>query len=289
MPSLKAIRRRIQTVRNTQQITKAMKMVSGAKFRRAEERLRLYREGFSFIPSLLNDLVRRNDLSVTEHPFFTPPAQGKELFLLLSSDRGLCGSFNHNLFRKFQDLCEAEGLKGDHFAVVAIGKKAGEYARRLKLNLLHSFSPLPEPPPPLFVAQILDAVVPLFLSGEVRRIRVVANHFVNALKQVVEVRTLLPLSPPVSQGTPGMPFLTEPEPKELVDELLKEYLQGMMTMIVLDSLAGEHGARMAAMDSATNNAQEMIRVLTLHYNRARQASITAELLDIINGKNAIES
>jgi F-type H+-transporting ATPase subunit gamma len=289
MPSLKAIRRRIQTVRNTQQITKAMKMVSGAKFRRAEERLRLYREGFSFLPALLNDLIRRNDLTLEQNPFFRFPAEGKELFVLVSSDRGLCGPFNHNLFKKFQELCEAEGIRRDDLLAVAVGKKAGEYARRFRLPLLRSFSPVPEPPPPLFVAQILDVVVPPFLSGEVRRVRVVANHFINALKQVVEVRTLLPLSPPSPSSSSGMPFLTEPSPEELLKELIEEYLQGVMTMILLDSFAGEHGARMSAMDSATNNAQEMIRVLTLTYNRARQASITAELLDIINGKNAIES
>lgn len=290
MANLRAIRKRIQTIRNTQQITKAMKMVSGAKFRRAEERLRLYREGFALVQELLNDLVSRNDIPISDHPYFNPKnPQGKELFILISSDRGLCGSFNHNLFRRFQDLCEEEGIAPTDLVCLTVGRKASEYVRRRKLSHLYAFHPVAEPPPPLFVARVLDRVVPEFLGGKVRRVRIVANHFVNALKQVVETRTLLPVSLPRFNSAPGLPLLTEPYPFHLFEELLYEYLQGTVTAALLDSLAGEHGARMAAMDAATNNAQEMIRVLTLNYNRARQASITAELLDIINGKNAVEA
>lgn len=290
MPNLRAIRKRIHTVRNTQQITKAMKMVSGAKFRRAEERLRLYREGFQLVVDLLGELRHRNGVPLEEHPLLYPRnPQGKELLILISSDRGLCGSFNHNLFKRLQDLCEEEGKHPAQFLYVFVGKKAGEYLKRRKLSVISGFQPVPEPPSPTFVSRVLDTLLPLYRSGEVGRVRLIANRFVNALKQVVEVRTLLPAPLPQGNGRVQYPLLTEPSPLELLDELLYEYIQGLFTMALLDSLAGEHGARMAAMDAATNNAQEMIRVLTLHYNRARQASITAELLDIINGKNAIEA
>lgn len=289
MSNLRAIKKRIGTVRNTQQITRAMKLVSGAKLRRAEERVRAFRPYADELRQTLTSLVARGE--GLQHPLLQPgSSQAPRLYVLVSSDRGLCGAFNSNIIRTTLRHLEEEGLSPNDVVFYTVGRKSTEQAKRRGWQTLGSVAPLPEPPSPELVARIAGDLTEAFLAGAVGQVRIVYNQFINALTQRVDVAPLLPLSSDVEQPSGGaqIPYLTEPDPSGVLQALAPRLVEAQVEGALLDSIAGEHGARMTAMDSATTNASDMIHRLTLTYNRARQAAITSELLDIINGANSID-
>jgi F-type H+-transporting ATPase subunit gamma len=284
--NLRTIRKRITSVRSTQQITRAMKMVSGAKFRRAEERVRTFLPYARELETTLGALAARRE--TLTHPLLEAGVDGAPpLFVVVGSDRGLCGAFNTNVFKQLRYTLEDRGIDPKDAVFYPIGRKSRDFIRRRGWTVLGALAPLPEPPTADVVAELAAALADAFRSGVVGEVHVVYNHFVNALVQKVQIEPLLPM--PQATGTlTHVPHLTEPGAEALAQRLVPEVFASRLETILLDSLAGEHGARMTAMDSATKNASEMIGGLTLQYNRARQAAITSELLDIINGTNSID-
>jgi len=287
--SLRDIRKRIGSVKSTQQITKAMKMVAAAKLRRAEERARAFAPWAEGYEELLRSVLARIEGEV-RIPLAESRTERGTLLLLVAGDRGLCGGYNSNVFRLAARLITEE--QDEPLLCAAVGKKAVEWARKRNLELVGSWQKLEQPPASVTVVELGRAVSEPFIEGRVRRVVVVYNRFESAMTQVPETRTLLPFSAPPGEEddgpmSAGYPYLSDVPLTELVPDLVRQVFQATLMRILLDAQAGEHGARMTAMDSATTNATEMIDRLTLLYNRARQAAITNELMDIVNGAEAL--
>lgn len=285
--NLRAIRKRISSVKSTRQITRAMKMVSGAKLRRAEERINAFRPYADELMTQVRSLAARSE-GLT-HPLLEGGVEtAPPLFVLITSDRGLCGAFNANVIKQMIYYGEDNHLDLSQAVFYTVGRKAAEQVARRKWTLLGKQTQCPEPPTPEFTGAIVDTLVDAFRQGAVSSVTLVYNQFVNALSQKVTFQPLLPLPLTPQAGASRVEYLAEPEAQQLFDVLLPQAVSAQVERALLDNLAGEHGARMAAMDAASSNASDMIEKLTLNYNRARQAAITSELLDIVNGANAVE-
>lgn len=289
MPSLRDIRRRIASVKNTQQITNAMKMVSAAKLQRAQDRVLAARPYAERLRQLLTYLDAR--VRPTIHPLLTPRAEGKTLVVVVTSDRGLCGGFNTNVQRAAADLLRRLG-GNDQVDVIAIGKKGRDFLTFRRIALRAAYTDL-------FVRQVAyeqarDLARQLTAAYEhegYREVLVLYNRFRSAMQQIVTTLRLLPLSAHTSveaEPTEAFDYLYEPSPMAVLDSLLRREVEVQLFQVFLESFAGEHGARMTAMDSATENASEMIASLTLTFNRARQAAITKELIEVVSGADALQ-
>jgi F-type H+-transporting ATPase subunit gamma len=287
MPSLRDIRRRIASVKNTQQITNAMKMVSAAKLQRAQERVMAARPYAEHIQMVVEHLQAR--VRPTAHPLLTPRTEGKTLLLVLTSDRGLCGGFNSNVQRAAAE--KIRELSGTQVDLIALGKKGRDFLTYRQL-------PLREAHTELFLRQVAyeqakEVAARLLTAYEqegYRQVLVIYNRFRSAMVQQVTILRLLPLSTEASaEAEPVEPFdyLYEPSAPQVLDSLMRKQVEVQLFQIFLESFAGEHGARMTAMDSATQNATEMIANLTLTFNRARQAAITKELIEVVSGADAL--
>lgn len=290
--SLRDIRRRRKSVKTTQQITKAMKMVAAAKLKKAEGRARSFAPYADEINAMLRALLKRSD-AIGSIELATPKAEGGTLLLVLAGDRGLCGGFNSKLLRE----CDRwlKGQDASQIRVCTVGRKAGDWARKRELTVVNSAVLLPEPPTAGHIADIEKWVTEPFLAGEIAQVVVIYNKYNSPLSQVPTVRKLLPVDTgAVAEGEESgsqeslMPFITDVPTPELIARLVEDGLRAAITSVLLDNQAGEHGARMTAMDSATSNASDIIAGLTLRYNRARQAAITNELMDIINGSESVK-
>jgi F-type H+-transporting ATPase subunit gamma len=291
MASLIDIRRRLRSVRSTQQITRAMKMVAAAKLRRAQERVIGARPYAKEIADLLASVSRRP--GVAKHPLLEAREERRVIVMVVAGDRGLCGAFNTNVHRATAHLIESHP-EWQEIRILPAGKKAVEYWRRRKY-------PFTEKTYPgifgdLRYAQAKEIAAFLseeFLSDRVDAVYVVANVFRSILSQVVHTSKLLPLAPemvaPVSPEPTGAAVepLYEPSLEEILAWLLPRYLEFTVYRALAESAAAEMGARMTAMDSASKNAGELIDSLTLTYNRARQARITKELIEIVSGAAAL--
>ncbi|RMG59138.1 MAG: ATP synthase F1 subunit gamma [Deltaproteobacteria bacterium] len=286
MSSLRAIRKRIQSVKNTQQITKAMKMVSAAKLRRAQEAIVAARPYAFKMKEVVMDLAYRVDPSV--HPLLTPREVRKQGILIITSDRGLCGSFNSNLIRALRLYLESEAQNYEGVFLYAAGRKARDFFRRRKYPIKREYINVLAHVIYEVAEELANDLVTDFLEGEVDEVLVYFNEFRSPLIQRVTVEKLLPIEVERPEGEFPVEFIYEPGKDQILETLLPRYVATQMYRYLLESVAGEHGARMTAMDNATNNATEMIDKLTLQMNRARQASITKELMEIISGKEAIE-
>jgi F-type H+-transporting ATPase subunit gamma len=289
MPSLRDIRRRIASVKNTQQITNAMKMVSAAKLQRAQDRVLAARPYSERLRRLLEHLDVR--VRPTAHPLLTPRTEGKTLVVVVTSDRGLCGGFNANVQRAAADLIRQLGGNAQ-VDIVAVGKKGREFLTYRQFDIRAAYTDL-------FVRQVIYAqaqelaaqLLKAYEEEGYREVLVVYNRFRSAMQQVVTVLRLLPMSAHESvEDEPAEPFdyLYEPSPTQVLDSLLRKEVEVQLFQVFLESFAGEHGARMTAMDSATENAGEMIASLTLTFNRARQASITKEIIEVVSGADALQ-
>ena len=286
--SLRDIRKRISSVKSTQQITKAMKMVAAAKLRRAEQRARSFSPYAAGLESVLQSAMSRLEGELTI-PLATPKTTHGAVILLVAGDRGLCGGYNSNIFRiATRYMAEHQG---EDLRWVAVGKKAIEWVRKRGLQVLAEHAGMRQPPLPQDIEAIGQQLVRPFLDGEVGSAVAIYNRFVSAMTQVPEARVLLPFATSLEEDKPaavGYPFLLDGSPAELVSELVEQVFQAAIMRVILEAQAGEHGSRMTAMDSATTNAAEMIGRLTLVYNRARQAAITNELMDIVNGSESLK-
>jgi F-type H+-transporting ATPase subunit gamma len=290
MATLREIRRRISGVKSTQKITKAMKMVAAAKLRRAQDGVIAARPYARKMKELLNHLASVVDAGA--HPHFAARPVKNAAVIVVTADRGLCGAFNANLNRaaaahirdKHGDLYASGGLK-----VVCIGRKGSEFFTKhdytVASKYLGVFAGLQFSTAKAIVADISRS----FLAGEIDRVEIVYNEFKSIMQHRVMIEQFLPIPPAPAGGTAAsrVDYIYEPSADEIVSALVPRHLDFQLWRILLESNAAEQGARMTAMDNATTNASDLIRDLQLAYNKARQASITKELLEIVSGAEAL--
>lgn len=288
MPSLRDMRRKIQAVKSTQKITNTMKLVSAAKFRRAQIDILNLRPYAYRMAEMMSSLALRAEPGV--HKLLEEREEKKVLIMVVTSDRGLCGAFNTNILRKFESIYEEFTSAGKEVLVVPVGRKARDFfARRPTYKVVRSFSDVflkkVRYEDALFIA---DFLVEEFLSGRCDAVYALYNEFKSAIRQEIVLDRLIPIKPMETEGyLSKIDFVYEPSKEEILEELLPLHFRTQVYRIFLESSASEHGARMTAMDNATKNAGELIRKLTLEYNKARQASITKELLEIVAGAEAL--
>ena len=286
MATLRDIRRRITSVRNTRQITSAMKMVSAAKLNRASNAVKAAQPYSATLRQMVSGL--HAGLAGEEHPLFTARSGGKSLVILFTSDRGLCGNFNNNLSRfLLRQLQETDQLPDPD--LIVFGRKGNDFFKRRGFPISQANMFLQ---PSEYRQQIMDmmtGVVERYLKDEIRHVHLAYNYFYSPIRQEPVFQQLLPV-PPLDASQGGgetREMLFEPERQEILEHLLPAFLRNQTFVAHLNTVAGEHGARMVAMEGATKNAGEMIGRLTLTYNRARQAAITKELIEIVNAAQAM--
>jgi F-type H+-transporting ATPase subunit gamma len=297
MPSLKAIRKRISSVKGTQKITRAMKMVAGARLARAQQRILALRPYAVRTSAMLADVtaaVAESETSAFDHPLLTRREEKRALILVITSDRGQCGAFNTNIARAAERLWHEKQQAGVEVELATIGRKGRDYFTRRKAPIFHAFTGVWEQLEIETARKVARTVLAPFLNSEVDSIYLVYNEFKSAMSQKVVSEPLLPLPVPERQPAPEAAdwdkhreYLFLQDQAQLMARLVPMYIEATVLRALLESMASELGARMTAMDSATKNASEMISKLTLEYNRARQAAITTELMEIIGGAEAL--
>ena len=319
MPSLKAIRKRIVSVKNTKKITAAMKLVAGARLRRAQDGIIAARPYASRLSDVIAELAARADVNSVPDEELSQPLEPMQedmseerkrrypvvkaaklllnrrdekrvAVVLLTSDRGLCGGFNSNLNRRTERFIADNADVFDSVTLNIVGKKGREYFKRKKVEIKREWSA----PAVATVAlerarEIASAVTADFLAGQVDAVYIVYNEFKSAISQRVAVEPLLPVRPtPLDEAHGKIDFKYEPSREAILAHIVPLHVEVQIYRAILESIASEFGARMSAMDSATKNASEMISSLTLQFNRARQAAITKELMEIIGGAEALK-
>lgn len=288
MPSLKDIKKRIGSVKNTQQITKAMKMVSAAKLRRAQDAVIAARPYADKMQEVLSSLALREETEA--HPLLQDRGKGRALIVLMTADRGLCGGFNSNISKATERLIRANAEGYEALDLMIIGRKGkellknrvGQHIVKVYENITGSIS--------YGTASLLgQEIVEGFIEEKYDAVYLVYNAFRSAISQEVTFEKLLPIVPKkVEEGEHVAEYLYEPSRSAVLDQILPKHIEVQIFRGLLESVASEHGSRMSAMDSASKNASEMIGKLTLQYNRARQAAITKELMEIISGAESIK-
>ena len=285
MPSLKALRKRIATVRSTQQITKAMKMVAAAKLRRAQDAAERARPYAAKLAELVAAVAADVDPEAAVDPLLGRREERRIDLLVLSSDRGLCGGYNANLLRRAEAFVRER--PGVEVTVSVVGRKGLDHFRRRGARLLAQRLGILTTPPAEMAAGLAAELTPRFAAAETDAVYLVYSRFRSAISQVPTITRLLPVEPAASEGPP-VDYIFEPPRPALLGLLLPRYVAALLTQALLESVASEHGARMTAMDNATKNASDMIGRLTLLMNRTRQAAITKELMEIVSGAEALK-
>lgn len=293
MASLKDIRARIESTKNTQQITKAMKMVSAAKLRRAQNNIVNMRPYANTLIKVIADIAVTQRI---QHPLLTPRENPKKvLVVVLSSDRGLCAGFNANINKFVDQYYKSNVGKFEKMDFLFIGKKSAEFFQRKKLSIIDVITKLDREISSSLARKTASRLLDHYLKGDYDEIRLVYNEFRSAIAQVVVSETLLPVDLSKQtfdkqEGAVGfaVDMVFEPKPEQMIDELLEKHFSIQVYRCMSESVAAEHGARMSAMESATNNAKAMINILTLTYNKLRQEKITTELIEITTGAEALK-
>lgn len=294
MANLKEIRTRIASVTSTRQITSAMKMVAAAKFKRAQDaivQLRPYADLLHTILSSLGDALKNDE----ENIYVNSKTTGKVLLVVITSNRGLCGGFNSSVIKKTISLINNEfKSKSDNITtdLYLIGKKGEDFFKKTDLNIVGTHNEIFSDLTHGSTSLLAEELIKLFTNGEYSHIEIIYNQFKNAAVQILTNEQFLPILIEEKQEKSSMhtftDYIFEPTKEYLVQELIPKSLKLQFFKSIIDSVASEHGARMTAMHKATDNATDMIRDLKLEYNKARQASITNEILEIVSGANALE-
>ncbi len=283
MPSLKVLRKRIATVRSTQKITKAMKMVAAARLRRAQEAAEAARPYAAKLTEMFSAVAA--GIEADTHPLLARRDEHRLDVLVLTSDRGLCGGYNSNLLRAVaafvRDRPQVEA------SISVVGRKGLDSYRRRGTALVFQRTGILTTPAPVLAKELAAELTRRFVGEDTDAVYLIYNRFHSAISQVPTVVQLLPVAPPAGDARP-VDYLFEPTRTDLLALLLPRYIEALITQALLESAASEHGARMTAMDNATNNASDMIDRLTLSMNRARQAAITTELMEIVCGAEALK-
>ncbi|TWR23868.1 ATP synthase F1 subunit gamma [Mucilaginibacter pallidiroseus] len=293
MANLKEVRNRISSVSSTQQITKAMKMVSAAKLKRATNAIVQLRPYAYKLKDLLANLSA--SLEDGASPFLQKREPVRVLVVVVTSNRGLAGAFNANAIKTANNIIAekyGEQLKAGNVSIVAIGKKAQEFYQRRKYNVVGNNNDLYLDLNFTNTSKITEAIMDGFLNGQYDRVELVYNHFRNAAIQHLITEQLLPVPAPeekTENKSTQVDYILEPSKEEIVEQLISKNIKIQLYRAVLDSHASEHGARMTAMDKATENAGDLLKALKLSYNQARQAAITTELTEIVSGAAALSA
>ena len=287
MPNLKDIKRRIRSVKNTQQITKAMKLVSASKLRKAQQAILKTRPYAIKMKDVLHHLAARCNHDL--HPLLDVREGNRHLLLIITADKGLCGGFNGSIIRK-----TAQHLKDNaqiESSLIIAGKKGNDVFRNRPVNIMQDIIGWTKDFDYLKAQAIGDNLATLFSEKKVDKVSMIYNEFKSVMQQEIVVEQLLPVVPEkmaLKDDTFIVDYIYEPDEETILDKLLKRYMTVEVYRAFLESSASEHGARMTAMDSATRNAGDMIDGLSLTYNKARQAYITKELIEIVNGAEALK-
>ena len=293
MATLRDIRGRIKGVKNIQQVTKSMKMVSAARLRRAQENIINAKPYSKKISEMLQHLlsIEKN----FDNPLFKEREVKRIAVIVLTSDRGLCGGFNMNVIRMAEEMINGEyaSFKNTGNVVLyCLGKKGNDYFTKRNYNVVGSFPGIFSQLKFEFASGLIKELTGKYIAGEIDKILIVYNEFKSVIQQKINVEQLLPIKPFSSDENTeqlfNVDFIYEPDKAAIISALLPKHLNSKMWTSLLDSYAAELGARMTAMDMATENAKELIRTLNLTYNKVRQASITTEILEIVSGANALK-
>lgn len=293
MPSLKEVRIRIESIKSTQQITSAMKLVAASKLRRTQNAVQALAPYAAKLREILGNLSSSID-NTDEAVYTTVRPVQNVLLIVLTSNRGLCGPFNGNVIKAAKahiDENYREINKNGHLEMITIGKKGSDFFRKSKYNVISSHNEIFDTLTFNNTSAVAEKLMADFAGKKYDRIEIIYNHFKNAGQQVLTIDQFLPVAPvKAPQGKTGQnsDYIFEPEKAVLVRELLPKMLKVQLYKTILDSFAAEHGARMTAMSQATENATELLKQLRLSYNKARQSAITKELLEIVSGAEALK-
>ena len=291
MATMREIRSRINATKKTSQITKAMHMVSASKLKKAERAIKDFRPLMQRLRQMIDNLLEQDDIN---HPMLTERDIKKVCYIIVSSDRGLAGPYNSSIFKAVDAYVKEQHQSSDEYVIAPIGFRAMSHAKRMGYPLLNQHSiHVRDDVQFIDFKEVSEHFMTSFLRGDIDKIVVFYNHYVNTITQKVEQYQLLPITngyhKEESAELPEIALIYnyEPSPKAIINHLLPMYVENMLYGIILEGKASEHASRMTAMKSATDNAEDIIKTLQLHYNRARQAAITMELTDIIGGANAV--
>ena len=287
MAGAREIRTKIKSVANTRKVTRALEMVSASKIRKAQELMRSSRPYASLMRQVIGHIAHAN--VEYRHPFLVQREVVRRVgYVVVSTDRGLCGGLNTNLFRKLLGEVKAWQDKGVEVDVVCIGQKSAQFFRRLKVNMAGSVTHLGEKPQIAQLIGVIKVMLDEYTAGRIDRLNLAYNDFVNTMTQRPIVDALLPL-PRSGEMTAAhaWDYLYEPDPEAVLEHVLTRYIESLVYQGVLENLASEHAARMVAMKAASDNATKAIGSLTLVYNKARQAAITQEISEIVSGAAAV--
>jgi F-type H+-transporting ATPase subunit gamma len=314
MSNLKAIRDRIQSVKNTKKITEAMRLVAAAKVRRAQEQVTATRPFADTLAQVLYGLQNRLRLDEADLPLLKQREVKKVALLVVTGDRGLCGGYNTNVIKRAEQRAKELKAQGVGYTYVVVGRKASQYFERRGEPIEEKYSGLEQIPSAKEAGEIADELLSLFFSEEVDRVELIYTRFVSLISSTPVIQTLLPLTPQGLEvqddeifrltvrggkfnvdrekvSTPVVTFpklmLFEQDPVQILDSLLPLYINNQLLRALQESAASELAARMTAMNNASDNASQLIKTLTLSYNKARQASITQQLLEVVAGANAL--
>lgn len=290
MATLKDILRKIGAVKKTQQITRAMNMVAAAKLRGTQGRMERFDPYARKFTEVLGNLASRMDTEI--HPLLMNKEEVSRVELLLfTADRGLCGSFNMNSITKAEAWVNEQQKNGKNYGLTVVGRKGRDYFRKRGFNITESYIQLYGNVDISFINHMTSDFITRFVSNEIDELYMLYSRFINMTKQEPTLIRLIPIAPPESEEidtAEAMEYLCEPSAGELLIELLPKQISVQILNAFIQNEVSEHAARMAAMDNATKNCKEMVEDLTLVYNKARQAAITAELMDIVGGAEAIQ-
>lgn len=293
MANFKAIRLRITSVKSTRQITSAMKMVSAAKLRKAQDKIVRVRPYASKLHDILVNLSRSLADSEIENVYARTSAPEKILIVVITSNRGLCGAFNSNAIREAKRVVADnyyEQYKKGNVQFLPVGKNGFDNLRKLKFKIAGENNDLLNDVTFEKVSVLAEKVMNSFVNGDFDKVQIIYNHFKNAAVQQLTNEVFLPVETAQTDGEPSVPvdYIYEPDKESIVKELIPKSLKIQFYKAVLDSFVAENGARMTAMHKATDNATTMIRELTLQYNKARQAAITNQILEVVSGAEALK-
>ena len=285
MATLRDIRRRIGSVQNTKQITRAMKVVAASRLRRSQERIFNARPYADQMLAMLESVAAR--LEQQHHPLLARRPERKILLVVITADRGLCGAFNANLLRTAQSYIRERGA--DKVSLVIVGRKGRDFFRRRSVNITAEYVNIFKQLEFSHARELAEKVIGLYTSETVDAVDFVYNEFKSTMVQDVKVDRYLPIEPRIAaEGEFQADYIYEQPPAEILKTLLPRYVEVQVFRALLESQAAEYAARMTAMDSATNNADDLIETLKLKLNRARQAGITKEIIEVVSGAQALE-
>ncbi|MGM0419977.1 MAG: ATP synthase F1 subunit gamma [Bacillota bacterium] len=296
MDTMRDIKRRISSVENTQKITRAMKMVAASKLRKAQDKAEAARPFFQKTRRILEDIVANTE-DIEEHPLLLSPGGDKTLYVIITGDRGLCGGYNSRVLKQVKS-----SLRKEPGPILPIGKHGYKHFLRAEHEMMTEYINIDDYPDFWFARSVTDDILGAYLQEDIKKVKLVYTHFDSPLNQTVYEIQLLPVVTPTERGeerttaegeegesaSSQVDYLYEPSAREVLDIVLPQYLNNIIYAAILEAKASEFGARMTAMDSATENATEMIEDLTLSYNRARQSAITKEINEIVSGAEALK-